>query len=227
MRIHRRRVDDRPRVEDALGIEGALHLAEGAQELRAVHPLDPERPHPAIAMLARHRTAELAHQVGHVRGDCLHPLHVVALVNIDERAQVEAPDTGMAIVACRDRVGRRSRGAARVFGRRYPPRYPPQGNRLASPGIPSRIPRLPSAPSTPSPDPPGPARTPVRKSRRILLHWSSPAATCLARAVISTGDRLGFPETGICPRESRDCRQVEIIRSVSSIATGFVSRGRR
>lgn len=80
-------------------VERLLDVPERRGQLLAEHLLGPEAAHDAIAMLSRVRAAKLQDQVRHVFGDGIEALHPLPGLEIDHRADVEAADAGVAVVA--------------------------------------------------------------------------------------------------------------------------------
>ena len=93
-----RRVDDLARVEQALGVEGALQVAEGADQRGAEQPLHEDAPHDAVAVLAAEAAAELDDEVGDLRGDPGGHRQAVGPLEIHLRADVQAALAGVAVV---------------------------------------------------------------------------------------------------------------------------------
>jgi hypothetical protein len=90
--------DDVARVHPILRVEGALELPEGPHERGAVHPFEERAPRAAVAVLARDRPAELDNEVGDLLGDRAHLLEAARRLQVDDRADVQAPHRAVAVV---------------------------------------------------------------------------------------------------------------------------------
>ncbi len=99
VRGDRRRVDDPSGIEDALRVEGPLHLAERLVERRAEHLLVEGAAHQAVAVLARERAAELEHEIGDIVGDGLELRQALGGLEVDDRPDVQAADRGVRVDA--------------------------------------------------------------------------------------------------------------------------------
>ena len=78
-------------------VERRLDLAERLVDRRAEHLFVPLAARQAVAVLAAERAAILQHQVGDVLGDAPHPRHVVGVLEVQQRADVQAADAGVAV----------------------------------------------------------------------------------------------------------------------------------
>ena len=98
VRVHRQRVDDLAGIEQPVRVERGLDLAEGLDDARAVHLLEPDGADDAVAVLAVHRAAELEHQRADAVGDAPHALDVVALLEVEHGPDVQATDAGVGVM---------------------------------------------------------------------------------------------------------------------------------
>ena len=93
------RLDDLARIHDVVGVEERLDSPESLIDLRAEEHLVVLAAGNAVAMLAAHRTAVLAHQRRHLVENLSHLGDFGSLFEIDHRAHVQTADRGMAVVA--------------------------------------------------------------------------------------------------------------------------------
>ena len=77
MRVHGGGIYNLIWVEDAVGIEGGLHLPHQLVAALAHHNGDELAAQAAIAVLAAQRTAVLLYQMGHIGGDGLKQGHIL------------------------------------------------------------------------------------------------------------------------------------------------------
>jgi len=95
--IHRRRVEQLGGVQNIIWVSGAFDGAHGFGDFRAVGFFDPLARHDAIAVLAAHRAAEAEHQSQHALTDAPQGAHTLALLQIQNRADVQTASRGMGI----------------------------------------------------------------------------------------------------------------------------------
>ena len=96
--VHRRGIDDLPRIENALRIEEPLHFREHLIAAFPHHAADKFAPQPAIAMLAAERAAIFFHQPRHVGRHRPKFSQALRRVEIKQRPQVQFPGAGMGVV---------------------------------------------------------------------------------------------------------------------------------
>ena len=96
---HRGRVHDLPRVHPVLRVEKPLRLLHRPIELVAEDPAVEFAPGQPVAVLARVGPAELQHQLAHLLGHGAHEPRLSRCAEIYERADVQAPDRGVAVEA--------------------------------------------------------------------------------------------------------------------------------
>ena len=84
-------------VEQPVGVEGGLEIAEGLPEVVAVQLPVPLRAGAAVAVFARDRAAELDDHVGHLVGDGDHVRAVGGGLRVDERADVQHARPGVGV----------------------------------------------------------------------------------------------------------------------------------
>ena len=92
--------------QDAERVEGLLQLAEQADDLFAVHPLEQSGPEPAVAVLARRRAAESNDGVRHLLQHPRHALLPSRLPDLRQQVHVHVAVSGVSEdhggdVACR------------------------------------------------------------------------------------------------------------------------------
>ncbi len=95
---HRRRVDLLPGVHDAVRVENRLELAHRLVELGTEDHFVQLGALQAVAVLARHHSAEPVGHLGRFVRHLLHHLHAFGALEIDERANMETPGRGVRIV---------------------------------------------------------------------------------------------------------------------------------
>ena len=86
------------RVHAAFGIEHRLHLPERLAQRGTQHAIKQRRAHATVAMLATERAAVLLHQIGHLGGDRHHLGAARGVVDLHQRADMQAADAGMRVV---------------------------------------------------------------------------------------------------------------------------------
>ena len=96
---HGGRVHDFPRVHPVPRVEEPLGLLHRPIELAAEDAAVEFAAGQPVAVLARVGPAELEHQLTHLLGDRAHELRLPGRAEVDERADVQAPDRGMAVEA--------------------------------------------------------------------------------------------------------------------------------
>src|SRR5499433_2331898 len=94
----RRARHDVARIHASLGVEGGLELAESLEDLGAEHALEEGAPGAPIAVLARDGAAVLEDEVEDLVGHVPHLLEPARRLEIDQRADVQAPDGAVAVV---------------------------------------------------------------------------------------------------------------------------------
>ena len=119
---HRWRVDDLAGVEQVVGIERLLDAAERLVDRFAEHLAVPLAAGQAVAVLAAQGAAEFEDQVGDIFGDPPHAGHVVAALEVQYRADVQAAHTGVAVEGAAGAVARQhlleaGHEVGQVFGR--------------------------------------------------------------------------------------------------------------
>src|SRR5690606_808828 len=77
-------------------IKDLLHPAVQLHDLRAEHDGEELRARQAVAMLARQGAAELHHQLCHLTGDALHPIHILTPLEVQIDSNVQATLPGVA-----------------------------------------------------------------------------------------------------------------------------------
>jgi len=78
-------------IEQPVGVEGGLEVAEGVPEVVAVQLPVPLGPGAAVPVFARHRPAEPDHGVGDAVGDVDHRVHVVHVFRVDQGRMWSTP----------------------------------------------------------------------------------------------------------------------------------------
>ncbi len=96
---HWRRIDDLPGIHSIFWIECLLHIAKGFIDLGAEQFLVQMASSQAIAMFAAHSAAEFDDEIGNLVGHVFHDLDFAAILCIDQRADVQASDAGVAVIA--------------------------------------------------------------------------------------------------------------------------------
>ena len=98
LRVLRRRVDDVAGVEEVLRVERRLDLLEEPVEVGAIECLIEPTAHTAVAVFAGERAAVGAQQFRRELGDGAHLLHFRRLLDVDQRADVEAAGAGVGVI---------------------------------------------------------------------------------------------------------------------------------
>src|ERR1051326_357888 len=97
---HGRPIHDLAWIHPVVRIECSFDLAECFINLRSEKFLVQMTPCQSISMLPAHASAEFDHQIGNLARHLLHYLKIPRVLCIDQGANMEAADTGVAVIAC-------------------------------------------------------------------------------------------------------------------------------